>query len=305
MSVATKPVLPARQPVAPPKPGVYEGVKNEHYQKINAMQSSGLKKLAASPLIYKTWLDTEDSETKAALMFGIAVHARLLEPERYADERLEIPGLADGAVAKTWAKHIAANPGRIILAEGWTECIERIYANVIQNLDAKEVLLDPEGISEVMIIWQDENTGLMCKALLDRVTFTDQEVVITAVKTARDISADELGRACWDFGYHLEFAHSIAAARAAAKYDERFTGRKVRLQWLNIQNDVPFDVVIDDPDEPFEAVGWAHYRELMNLAARCYLDDRWPGVAGGGFRRSLGLPYWVLARFGQGAGGGM
>lgn len=311
MNAATKTSpLPKRQPAPCPAPGVYENVSNSTYQKVNAMQSSGLKKLADSPLVYHHWLNTEDSETKGAFMFGIAVHARLLEPSRYAAECTEITGLKDGAVSATWAKHIAANPGRIILAEGWGECIETIAQRVFDNLDARQVLTDPDGVSEVMIVWRDDRTGLLCKSLLDRVTFTDTTVRITAVKTAREVEDFAFGKACWDNGYHLELAHSIAAARAAASMDPRFAGKDIVFEWLTIQSDEPYDVSVDDPDDGFCEVGQKHYAELMTIAARCYLNDRWPGVArtlGGeaAFRRTLALPVYALKQFNIGAGGGM
>ncbi len=311
MNAATKASpLPKRQPAPCPAPGVYENVSNATYQKVNAVQSSGLKKMADSPLVYKHWLDTDDSGTTAALQFGIAVHARLLEPRRFAVEALEVAGLKDGAVAATWAKHAAANPGKIILAEGWGECIETIAQRVSANRDASDVLHDPDGVSEVMIVWRDEVTGLLCKSLLDRVTFTDTTVRITAVKTAREVEDFAFGKACWDNGYHLELAHSIAAARAAAEFDPRFAGKDIVFEWLTIQNDEPFDVSVDDPDDQFCEVGEKHYRQLMNMAARCYLNDSWPGVArtlGGerAFRRTLALPAYALKQFNIGAGGGM
>ncbi len=311
MNAATKTSpLPKRQPNPPPDPGVYEGVENRVYQKYNAMQTSGLKRLADSPLSFQHWLSGAPELYKAELMFGIAGHAMLLEPKRFDREVVYVPGLKDGAVSSTWEKQVAANPGRIVCAESWSDFLPKMRAKVMENAEARDLLTDPSGISEVMVVWYDEYTRLLCKVLLDRVNFTDTHVIVTGLKTARTLDDFLLGKAMWDMGYHLELAHSIAGARAAAQFDGRFTGREVIFQWLDVTNDDPVDASIDEPDDEFHQVGFTHYRQLMALAARCYESGKYPGVCRTmsgepTTRRTISLPHYALKEFGIGAGGGM
>lgn len=85
----------------PPEPGIYFGMSDEKYHAIAALSNSGIKKLAASPMIF--WADTpwlnaekrrqieEQEEEKAHHIFGKAYHCRIMEgastyAQRYAVE---------------------------------------------------------------------------------------------------------------------------------------------------------------------------------------------------------------------------
>lgn len=84
-----------------PKPGIYFGMSDEEYHALPALSNSGIKKLAASPMIF--WADTpwlnaekrrqieEQEDEKAHHVFGKAYHCRIMEgasayAQRYAVE---------------------------------------------------------------------------------------------------------------------------------------------------------------------------------------------------------------------------
>lgn len=70
------------------EPGIYLGMEEQIYHSAAALSNSGIKQLMVSPLNY--WhcnlnLECEKPEPSKEMMFGTAVHCRLLEPERFAE----------------------------------------------------------------------------------------------------------------------------------------------------------------------------------------------------------------------------
>lgn len=85
--------VPARLDGSPelPEPGIYFGMSDDEYHALPALSCSGIKKLAASPMIFwanATWLsdrrrklveEAKQGDEKAHYTFGKAYHCRLME----------------------------------------------------------------------------------------------------------------------------------------------------------------------------------------------------------------------------------
>jgi len=87
------PFVPARLEASPPlpEPGIYFGMSDEEYHALPALSNTGIKKLAASPMIFwasTPWLseqkrqkveEAKQAEEKAHHVFGKAYHCRIME----------------------------------------------------------------------------------------------------------------------------------------------------------------------------------------------------------------------------------
>lgn len=291
-----------------PKPGVYEGMSNDEYHALDAVQASHLKKCMKSPRVARAWQQGElPDEKKASLFFGTAVHAALLEPARYRALAVEVDGLKPKAQAATFAKAEEAHPGKIILAEGWREQIETIMGCVAANERAASLLGPRDGAThyrEIVVVWECERTGLLMKARLDQLTVSiNHPPVLVDIKTTTCEDAEEFASDCWHLGYDIQMAHNEEAVKYAMKTDERFAAHPgpVEHAFIAIHLDPLIDVAAYDlPEDAFVGIGRIRRTELLAAWARCVVSGKYHGAAGPSGRRELPLPGWALARFADG-----
>ena len=77
-----------------PKPGVYRDVPPDEYHRWEAASNSALGHLMKTPAHMKTYMAADYKETDA-LLLGRAIHAAVLEPERFEEEYGVFPGDMD------------------------------------------------------------------------------------------------------------------------------------------------------------------------------------------------------------------
>lgn len=69
------------------RPGIYDGISNADYHGGEGVSKSGLDIISRSPLHMKFVMDAaNDNQPTAAQRIGSAAHARILEPELFAQE---------------------------------------------------------------------------------------------------------------------------------------------------------------------------------------------------------------------------
>jgi PDDEXK-like uncharacterized protein DUF3799 len=103
----TAPILTRSEPLAtaePQPPGVYRDVPFDHYFAWNNVSKHQLDSLARSPAHYRAALEQPRKRT-AAMVFGTAVHAAVLEPEEFARCYATDPGIDRRTKAGKAGKH--------------------------------------------------------------------------------------------------------------------------------------------------------------------------------------------------------
>ena len=140
--------------------------------------------------------------------FGTAVHAAVLEPQRFKQTYLIHPGNR-GKTTKSFKDFELANPGKRVLMQ--TELNDIIgcanslrSATVIRTKSAAFTMADlvDIGTPERNYYWLDAQTGLTCKARMD---LTIENIVID-VKTAQDARGERFKYDAAKFGYHIQAA---------------------------------------------------------------------------------------------------
>lgn len=239
------------------------------YQAIPALNWSRLKRLATSPLHYLT-----NAQTKSAPAFS-AMHAAVLEPERFAADYAVYDGVRRG---KEYDRAVAENPGRILLSPSEDEQIAGVAAAVRRHPVAAALLA--EGRAEVTVTWSDNSRP--CKGRIDWLTAGGGIVDLKAVPSvAPRQMAVEIARRL----YHGQLAWY-------ARGLERETGRRPVCYILAYEAKAPYDVGVYrlDPDGALY-VGEVLVDRMLGQLAECEAADQWPGQAPD--MADVALPRWA------------
>lgn len=244
------------------------------YQAINALNWSRLKRLATSPLHYLT-----NAQTKSAPAFS-AMHAAVLEPERFAADYAVYDGVRRG---KEYDRAVAENPGRVLLSPSEDEQIAGVAAAVRRHPVAAALLA--EGRAEVTITWDvpgADGDKRHCKGRIDWLTNGGGIVDLKAVPSvAPRQMAVEIARRL----YHGQLAWY-------ARGLEQVTGQRPACFILAYEAKAPYDVGVYrlDADGALYVGETLVDRMLAQLTA-CESAGHWPGQAPD--MADVALPRWA------------
>lgn len=181
--------------------GIFADMPSATYHGIEAMSASGAKKMIRSPQHYLL-MRTTPSAPSAAMQFGTAVHALVLEPDTFNDAVVVAPEVnkrsKDGK-----AEHeafVAANVGKVILGADDFDRVLAAGAAVRAHPAASKLLTG--GQAETSLFWTDGKCGVPCKARYDYLNLGG----IVDLKTCQDASPDAFARSVATFHYHLQAA---------------------------------------------------------------------------------------------------
>lgn len=262
-------------------PGIYENLPFEQYLQIEAISNSRLGLMGKSPLHYRTCAAPD--EKSKPLVLGQLVHCGRLEPmsiaERYAvqpDYHLDAENVTDSgkpsqSKATRWCRDkcdqfAEANRDKDIVSREWYAEAKQIV-DAVCRCDEANALLNAPGPCELTLVWHDDETGLPCKARMDKAApalgkFAD-------LKTTADIG--KFQRAIVNYGYHRQMAH----------YQEGWAvlrGGELLEPWLiPVEKKEPFCAMAAPLDEEALMAGYQQRRVYLNRVAECLESGEWPG----------------------------
>lgn len=185
---------------------------------------------------------------------GDALHALMLEPERFDDEYFETHSQdsppadldADGVMARTWLPASASH------------ALQAMRRSILGHTRAPLSQWFETGHKELSIYWTEAD-GTRWKARPDLLTAD----VVVELKTASDIRPGPFGRSRRRFGYDLQAAHYLAGV-------ERLTGRRPRFVYIAVESVRPYSVWVYEmrPDE------LARSHEELTLLKTRFADAR-------------------------------
>lgn len=263
-----------------PEPGFYLGVPFPGYQSWPYHNNSLLTYARQSMRhMQQAELDPPRNDTDA-MRLGSLVHTAGLESLSLLERYVVLPDLAaeirrpDGGTyanvkaTKEYRERLAefrrVNSGKeIISREEYSRMIE-IIQSVSGNVVAEE-MLSGDGTAEVSIVWDDDATGLRCKARIDWVR-TDL-FKFTDLKTTRDAGAFE--KSIENFRYHRQMAFYAMGLKA-------LTGQDWEASIVAVETERPYGVraapmSIADMEE-----GTAEARELLGKIAEARRTNEYP-----------------------------
>jgi hypothetical protein len=266
-------------------PGLHPGVSDEAYHcRIKGMASkSVLDMIARAPAVYAAWLAGAESEPTEAMRLGSATHCALLEPDRFVRAYAVEPQWGDlrktankEARAGWLAEHVGATPLKADDAA--------MIAGMVAAVRAHPLLhsVFEDGESELVVRWQDGDSGLECKARLDR--YVRKFGLIFDLKTTQDASPDAFRRSVSNFRYHAQAAMYLDGVTACSCPAESFL-------LIAVEKSPPHLVGVYALDAEAMQFGRRAVRRDLTTMAGCLERDEWPGLPDGIV--TLDLPPWV------------
>lgn len=204
------------------KPGLYYGVRFEDYQAIDAVNNSVLKILSderQSPRHAKYYIDNGRPDTPA-LKFGRALDAHILEPLRFMELYAIYPE-CDKRTKEGKAIYqefeMSRNSDQELIGQKDYEKIIQIYNSVINS---QAMRLIEGGQSQVVAVWRDKATGLLCKSRMD---YYQKDIpMITDLKSTQDASPDGFGYDVFKYAYYQQAGFYCMGHEVLTGYDPCF-----------------------------------------------------------------------------------
>lgn len=253
-------------------PGVEKGCYSvdmtnaEYHADKSAVSCSRLKWLLCSPAHFLHNETEPDEESTSSQDLGTAFHMMVLEPQLFNQEIVVFPGRRQG---EKWDRFKTANPGKIILNQKELDKVAGMKAAVdtFPAVDLKTII--SLGEAEKTIFWRDEETGILCKARIDLLYFTE---AILDLKSVGDCRPDQFLRSqALKLHYDLQAAMYCAGAKA-------FTGKDIPFNFVTVETDAPHATWVHEANHSgeFFANGLRKYRYALRLLKYCRQMNEWP-----------------------------
>ncbi len=275
-----------------PSIGVFQNIPADVYHSWEACSNSQLSILYdESPASLKASWSAPEKQTPAKII-GTAVHCRTLEPELFKTWYGVLPEVNkktnDGKAELKAFK--ADNPNvREWLDPKQMELVQAVSASVESHPQAA-YLLSRSVDRELSIVWEDRDTGLLCKGRLDLPSAHSDGMVLVDLKTAESVKPDKFQKAIFERGYYRQAGMYLMGMQ--------FHGMECAdFSIIAVEKDPPYQVMVYclDPDD-IERGHW-QVKKLMYEYADCLRTNVFPTYGTGA--QPLELSRWQRQQIDQ------
>lgn len=256
----------------------------EEYDALPGLRWTLIREMYKSPLHYhEAWKRRTHKRDTRSLRLGRAIHCALLEGEDVFRSRYAC-FTGKRRAGKAWDAFLAAHqpPTEIVTPGEMSHALSSAAA--IRRHGVAERFLG--GATEEMVRWEDQETGLACKARLDLVT-TDYHVEL---KSTDRLGVQQFGRTAANMGYHLQVAFHYDGLLANGWSPGPLRNMPIMIV---VEQSPPFDVIVFRMPEVVLDAGRTDYHKLLRRIADCDAMDRWPGREPSEVVE-LQIPEWAL-----------
>lgn len=277
---------------------IHPGIPAEDYHArvLGVVNKGALDQIAKTPAHYRSWLVEPQPEETPALKFGKALHARIMEPERFSDtyiaeQKHQFRRLTDAQrnakkpsdetlrAIEYWDAWAVQAAGKIEFSAEDATKLEGMRDSIMAHPIASKLFVN--GIAEATAVW-DEG-GLVCKSRMDY--WRADLGVIADLKTTEDARPGAFARSVAAYRYAVQHAHYCAGVGA-------LTGSVPSFLFVAVEKSPPYAVAVYQLDAESIAKGHELRDRDMARLDECLQSDQWPGYPTG--VTSLSLPNWAL-----------
>jgi hypothetical protein len=150
-------------------------------------------------------------------------------------------------------------------------------ATAIRKHPVAGALFDPDhGRPEQTLIWQDNDTGIWCRARLDWLPTPSpgRRLIIPDYKTCRSANPRAITKAVYEHGYHCQDEWYRRGARELALADEQ-----AAFVFVFQEKDPPYLVTVVQVDDDALYLAEQRNRRAMEIYRDCVDADFWPGYS--------------------------
>jgi hypothetical protein len=270
------------------EPGVYDlPVEQYHADPVEggSLSCSGARKLIppSCPAKFRYAQDHPGEDHAPHFDLGSAAHKVVL------GEGAEIV-VVD---ADSWRTKAAQEQRDAAYAAGKTPLLTADYQTVCDMAEA--IAADPiasrlfvpgKGKPEQTLIWQDERTGIMCRALLDWLPNVGR--VFPDFKTAQSAWPEDFGRSADRYGYAQQASWYLDGVKALG-----LAGDDAAFVFVVQEKEPPYLVTPMQLDPLSMRIGAQRNRQALSIFQHCTETGVWPGYSDD--VALVSLPNWVLA----------
>lgn len=276
----------------PQKDGIYPGLSYDEYAMIDGINQSYLKEFAKSARTARYWASMGGREQTQAMKFGRALHLAILEPQNYDSEIMAIPKLNKSTKAgkAAWINFQRASEGRITMDPDERDRIRHIAQSIIEHPSAADLFRN-RGANEVSIVWTDPETGLRCKARIDRLTEYRSYTAVMDMKSCQDIEKRAFQATVKKMGYDIQGGFTLMGLDVLRPIANGAAGQRV-FAWLAVETEGPFEVGVYEMVDEARRHAQQRVRRMLREIKKCRETGIWPGKCGDGIEL-LDLAEWV------------
>ena len=166
------------------------------------------------------------------------------------------------------------------------ETVEAMAAAIRAHPVASAILTPGSGTPEATIVWQDQGTGIWCRAMIDWLPngTAGRRLVVPDYKTANAADPETLSRAFHQHGYHQQDDWYTTAVESLGHPDPAFV-------FVCQEKTAPYLVTVVELDTTAKQIGAVRNQWARSVYARCTETGHWPGYVDG--VHLLSLPRWA------------
>ena len=268
------------------KNGIFDNIPEAEYRALPRLSKHELDDFAKCPYaFFRRKLEPDKApapEQTDAFDIGTLVHAAVLEPARFDAEFVALPADIKTRRGKAYDAFVAENAGKTVVKGEHRDLAVELGAALAACPPAARVL-DLCSRREVSLLWEEP-----AAAMKARVDFMSKNgAVLGDLKTAQDSSPEAFSKTADAFGYDIQAATYLRAARALGMDPAMFV-------FIVVEKAFPFTtgVYIFDADCDFVRAGenallsrLAAYGEYKANPRKALEPFAWEA-------RNLSLPAW-------------
>lgn len=261
------------------QPGIHPTLSSAEYHASEGVSKTTLSLFKESPALIEWSRNCPQDDEVMAADFGDALHARLLEPDRFKAEYIVAPKFDRRTTKGKEAAEAfdAEADGKTVLTADEGKKLELMYGSCMAHPTAR-FLLESAGHVEESVYWIDKETGELCKYRADK--RLAEHPILVDVKSCDEIARFQ--KAIEEYGYWLQ------DGMYSTGYEEQF-GEAPGFLFLAVQttrslNRYPCDVFELVQENKLE--GRAEFRRLITDYHDCKVRGEFPGV------RAIQRPTW-------------
>ena len=265
-------------------------LSSEEYRANDALSRSDIFCMSKSPLHFHYHMEHKDDNPEtAAMAFGTALHAYVLEPEKFEEEYIVVPKIDRRTKeGKALAAEIESS-GKIPIDEETAAKLSEMRESVMSSPAAK---LISTGKCEQSVFWTDESTKIELKCRPDIMTEVgDDLIVISDLKTTESADTEHFMRSCLMYGYDLQAAMYCIGVEAV-------THKPCRFVFIAVEKNPPYACNVLEANELMIKKGTEDMRSYLSTIKKCTETGNWYGYNGENKHVNIiGLPDWLAKQY--------
>lgn len=243
----------------------------EDYNAHEGIRRSDLWNINRSPAYFKAQCETK-REPSPSMIFGIAAHKMILEPDTFFDEYIIAPNVDKRTKAgkEEWQKFIDNSSNKEVISQIDFSKIKAM-AKAIQDDELASLFLN--GQHETEWYWEDIATHEKVKAKCDNIAIIDNKKYIVDYKTTSSCQDGYFESTINKYGYQFQAGFYTAGL-------EQITDERYGFAFVAQETTAPYACRVYICSDAFIINGQLKYHELLNLYHDCKINDNWYGYNG-------------------------